>query len=102
MQTAIANTVSLSGFDKIANITVKVPFREPGNIIEHTPVEFEVWRNETHFKVLPVCIEETKRIADLPEMFQFDLKNGKVSDFKQKYEEIVFDIWQELIKMKMV
>jgi hypothetical protein len=102
MQQASSNTVNLSGFNKVANVTAKVPFRQPGNIIEHVTVEFEVWRNESNFKALPKCSKETTRIADLPNAFQFQLKNGKITDFKQAYEEVVYDIGQELMKMKVV
>lgn len=68
-----ANTPVLqSKLSPLAVVSVAAPYRKPGNVIEHLPVRFEVFRRGRRFTAVPFCSEADKRLANLPDVLMFE------------------------------
>ena len=87
---------------KIAQIPVEVKYRRPGNVIEYTSVEFEVFRDREFYKAVPLDDSKVRRITDLPNELLFQIKNGKVILSKPGKEEVIEDIVSELVAINIV
>jgi hypothetical protein len=77
---------------KIAEFTIKVKYRCPGNVIEYIPVEFEVFKDGEWYKVVPLLDAKTRLLTDLPAELFFQLKNGKITRCSNKQKEVIEDI----------
>ncbi len=86
----------------LSTVLVNVPYRQPGNVVKHIPVVFTVWKHGNYFKAFALCNEETQRILNLPDALTFQLKHGKATALKQAYERIVWEIAEELTKIKAI
>jgi hypothetical protein len=51
----------------MVHVTVDVPYRMPGNVIKHVPVEFSVHQNRENVWAIPLCDEILRRMAGLPD-----------------------------------
>jgi hypothetical protein len=63
---------------KITSVTISVPAHFPGNSIIQKPVEFDVFKEEGVFKVIPLLDEDQRRLANLPPELKFEYKEGKL------------------------
>ncbi|HEY0039135.1 MAG TPA: hypothetical protein VGB71_00660 [Flavisolibacter sp.] len=61
---------------KIANITIEIPYKRAGNVIYQEPVNFDVYQDGTNYKLLPCLSDEEIRIANLPRELAFVLDGG--------------------------
>ena len=59
-----------------------VPYHGAGNTILQKPVNFNVYTENDHFRVVPDINKDERRIANLPEELQFQIKEGKVVSAK--------------------
>ena len=63
--------------EKIANLTIDVPHRRAGNIIIQEPIEFELYRLDGHFSLIPCLNVDERRIANLPDELNFKMEDGE-------------------------
>ena len=61
---------------KIANITIEIPYKKAGNVIYQEPVNFDVYQDDNHYKLIPCLSDEDIRIANLPKELAFVLSDG--------------------------
>ena len=62
---------------KIANLTIDVPYKRAGNIIIQEPVDFDLFRTDGHFTLIPCLNEDERRIANLPDELNFRMEDGE-------------------------
>lgn len=63
--------------EKLIQVNVSVPYKGPGNIIRQKPVDFDLYKVEGHYSLIPQLTNDERRIANLPESLDFNLDNGK-------------------------
>ena len=100
METTSTNIDIISNFHKIAIVNIPVPFRKPGNVVEHLSIDFEVYENGHNFKAVPLCNEASKLLTALPEYFYFRIVNGRTIVLERKYKEIAENIVAGLLIRK--
>lgn len=61
----------------VRHVHVDVPYRLPGNVVKHIPVEFQVHTSGNTMWAIPLCDEIIKRMTGLPERVVVRLENGK-------------------------
>lgn len=61
---------------QVAVVSVAVPYRKPGNVIEHLPVQFEVFYNGSKLSAVPFCNENVRRLTALPEVLRFEVERS--------------------------
>jgi hypothetical protein len=67
--------------EKLAVVTIHVPYKSAGNVIRQKEVCFEVYQANEGYSIKPVLTEPERRLANLPERLGFHLAKGKaVSD----------------------
>lgn len=96
MDYAIWQTANTTNIDGLSTVRINVPYRRPGNVVEHLPVFFTVWKDENNFKAFPLCNEEIQRVLNLPDALRFKLRHGEVYAHKHSYEEVAKEIAEEL------
>jgi hypothetical protein len=62
--------------EKIANLTISIPYKRAGNIIIQEPVDFDLFKLEEHFALVPCLNDDERRIANLPEELNFKMEDG--------------------------
>lgn len=62
---------------KIANLTLSIPYKRAGNVICQEPVDFDVFKTDDHYALVPLLPEEEQRIANLPDELRFVMQDGK-------------------------
>ena len=91
-----------SEYQKIGIVIVSVPYRQPGNVIEHIPISFEVYQDGSLFKANAIVSEEKARLINLPAYIQFKVKGGKTYCKNAKYKFVAFDIFKELQRNHLI
>lgn len=61
----------------VRHVMVDVPYRLPGNVVKHYPVEFQVHTSRAMMWAIPLCNEIVKRMTALPEKIVVSLEKGK-------------------------
>ena len=61
----------------VRHVMVDVPYRLPGNVVKHYPVEFQVHTSGNMLWAIPLCNEIVKCMTALPEKIVVSLENGK-------------------------
>jgi hypothetical protein len=74
----VVSTPGLLPPQQVAMLTVFVAYRKPGNVIEHLPVRFNVFRYGSRYTAVPLCNEAQKRLTALPNELLFTVLNGNV------------------------
>lgn len=87
---------------KVAEFTIHVKFRKPGNIVAHIPVEFEIFRDGEYYKAVPLQDSQIRMLTTLPRELIFEVKDGRVYNATRGKEEVVEDIVNRLLKMNAV
>jgi hypothetical protein len=62
---------------KIASFTIEVPYRSTGNIIRNKNIDFDIFKDTTQYKAVPLCDLDERRMASLPPELIFEIKAGK-------------------------
>lgn len=62
---------------KRTTLTVDVPYKRAGNVINQQPVTFDVLEEEGRWFLAPHLDEEGLRVANLPPELGFVMENGK-------------------------
>jgi hypothetical protein len=94
--------VTTARMHKIANIFVDVKYRNPGNVVAHKSVEFEIFNDGESFQATPLVSEENKWLLNMPTQFAFQFINGSICVCKPSLEEIVEEIVNELAKQDII
>ena len=71
---------------KIANLTLSIPYKRAGNVICQEPVSFDVFKTEAHYALVPCLSEEEQRIANLPDELRFVMEDGKPVSLRGKLD----------------
>ena len=79
---------------EIGSVTVPVPFRKPGNVVEHLSVQFDVFQKGPELEAYPVISEADKRLTNLPASIGIQWKEERAAD--TRYFSIASDILQQL------
>src|SRR5437764_1273920 len=87
---------------KIAEFYINVKYRQPGNVVEYLPVEFEVFKDGDYYRAIPLPRFEVKTLTNLPCEYTFQIKNGKPYKCQKGTEEIVDDIVRKIAHMNVV
>ena len=72
MQAALPSTLTPVVTSRISHLTIMVPYRKPGNVIEHLPVDFSVHQYGAKFKAFPLCDDVVIRFTNLPAVIEFE------------------------------
>ena len=83
---------------KITSLTIVIPYKRAGNIISQEPVDFELYREDDHYRLVPRLSEEEIRVANLPPVLRFTMKNGKPVSLRGKLDGN-FHVIQDAVKM---
>lgn len=71
---------------RITLLTIEVPYKSAGGIIMQKPVEFELYREEEYYTLVPQLTEDERRVANLPEELKFVMSNGKPVSLRGKLD----------------
>ncbi|MFD3004027.1 hypothetical protein ACFS7Z_26990 [Pontibacter toksunensis] len=101
-QNLTSNAVYQTNLPKTGDVVVRVPYKKPGNVVEHLPVAFVVFGNRTSFKAIPLCSTEDQRIVNLPLSIDFKVTEGRIITDQQHHTDLAEDILKQLYKGKML
>jgi hypothetical protein len=87
---------------KIADLSINVKYRQPGNVVEYLPVEFEVFKDGNFYKAVPLPGVETRTLTNLLNEYVFQINNGKACNCKQGSEEIIDEIVRKMAQTNIV
>lgn len=87
---------------KVAEFSINVKYRQPGNVVEYFPVEFEVFRDGDYYKAVPLPSVENTRLTEFRKEYPFQIKNGKACNCYTGTEEIVDDIVKKMAQMNII
>src|SRR3954452_552212 len=91
-----------SDMHKIAEFCINIKYRQPGNVVEYLPVEFEVFIDRGYYKALPLQNSQTKLLVNLPDELIFQIKDGKICNYINGTSEVVEDIVKKLVEIDLV
>jgi hypothetical protein len=63
--------------EKIASFKIEVPYRSTGNIIMNKNIDFDIFKDTTQYKAVPLCDLDERRLASLPPELLFEIREGK-------------------------
>lgn len=89
----------VSGFQKIALVSIPVPFRKPGNITGRLLTFFEVHSDGAMFRAIPLSSLHHKTLTNLPESISFLVEDGNIVEMDNFYSQLVEEIAKELQKL---
>ena len=87
---------------KVTKIILPVAYRMPGNVVEHTDVQFKVDQTMNYFRITPLCDEVRRRLTGLPTSFSFEVIKGKVVTRNKNLFDLVQDIIKNLLDTKQL
>ena len=86
--------------EKIASLTIAVPYKRAGNIITQEPVNFDVYKTDDHYTLTPCLSTDERRIANLPEELQFRIMDGEPVSLRGKRDgnfHVIRDAFKKLV-----
>ena len=86
---------------KVAQFSIDVKYRRPGNVVEYLPVKFEIFRDGEYYKAIPLQDFQTRILTNLPKALKFEIKEGKILNYSAD-KEVVEDIVNKLRERKRV
>ncbi|HLL42617.1 MAG TPA: hypothetical protein VK369_05725 [Segetibacter sp.] len=86
---------------KVAQFSIDVKYRRPGNVVEYLPVKFEIFRDGEYYKAIPSQDFQTRILTNLPKALKFEIKEGKILNYSAD-KEVVEDIVNKLLERKCV
>jgi hypothetical protein len=94
--------VITSEMHKVAELPICVQCEKPENRSEKVSVEFEVFHEGESFKVVPLTTKEMKKMANLPDEFSFQYKDGRICAFEPCHAELVDHIADRLCESRII
>ena len=70
--------------NKIASLTINVPYKRAGNVISQQPVEFDVYRADEKYSLVPCLDTQEREVANLPPALEFVMEDGKPVSLRGK------------------
>jgi hypothetical protein len=87
---------------KIAEITIDIKYRRPGNVIGYIPVQFEIFLDGEFYKAIPLQNYQTRLLTNLPNALLFQVKNGKICNCTRGTQEVIEELVKKLGTMNVV
>ena len=87
---------------KVAEFSIDVKYRRPGNVVYYLPVKFEIFRDGEYYKAIPLQDFQTRILTNLPKALKFEIKEGKIYNYSTDKEEVVDDIVNKLLERKIL
>lgn len=72
--------------NKIATVSIPVPYKGSGGVIHQHEVSFDVYRIDGHYSLKPRLNTSERQLANLPEELSFVLENGKPVSLRGKMD----------------
>ena len=92
--------------NKIATVNVNRSYRGTGNIIRHKEVVIDVTKDEENvYTAIPRLSLDERRLANVPDQLQFEIKNGhgySKRGIKEGNVDLINDIVHQLVVIKAV
>ena len=70
--------------NKLTNLVIQVPYKRAGNVIYQQDVNFDVYKNEDQYSLVPLLPPDELEIANLPPSLDFILQDGKPVSLRGK------------------
>lgn len=70
----IQKTITMN---RLTRISIPVPIKKPGNVIEQKPVDFDLFQRDGHYSLVPCLGQEERRKTNLPEELNFEMKENR-------------------------
>lgn len=87
---------------KIAEFSINIKHRRPGNVVQYIPVEFEVFLDGEYYKAIPLQSAQSSLLTNLPNELLFRVEDGKIYNCTRRTEEIVEDIVNQLAERGVI
>jgi hypothetical protein len=71
---------------KITTITINVPYKSSGGVINQRPVTFELFHLDGHYSLKPCLDVSQRQVANLPEELPFKMEEGKPVSLRGKFD----------------
>lgn len=88
---------------KITTIEIAVPYKRAGGIIQQQNVTFDVFQLDGHYQLKPCLSQDERRVANLPEVLNFTIEDGKPVSLRGKMDgnfHVIQDAVQVLRKQQ--
>jgi hypothetical protein len=72
--------------NKIATVTIAVPYKGSGGVIRQNEVSFDVYQQDGHYSLRPDLSVSERQLANLPEELQFVIEDGKPVSLRGKMD----------------
>ena len=71
---------------KLTTIEIEIPYKRSGGIISQHTVAFDVFQVDGHYQLKPLLSTDERRVANLPEMLNFTIEDGKAVSLRGKMD----------------
>ena len=71
---------------KLTTIEIEIPYKRSGGIISQQPVTFDVFQVDGHYQLKPCLSTDERRVANLPEVLNFTMEEGKPVSLRGKMD----------------
>ena len=91
--------------NKIAFLSIPVPYRSSGNIIIQKEVGFHIYKDGKRFSATPVLSPDEFRLANLPQELMFEYTDGKAASlrgFKDGNMHVINDLVEQLKARQLI
>jgi hypothetical protein len=86
---------------KLTILTISVPYRRAGNVINQQEVDFDLYWNDDHYSLIPLLNSNELEIANLPESLNFTVEDGKPVSLRGKKDGNLHVITDAVEKMEV-
>jgi hypothetical protein len=79
----------------VGKLHTEVPIRSSGNTVKNIPVAFDVYKDSTVYKAIPLCDKQQKVLANLKDEVLFSFQHGRaisVNGIKDGNQHVVESI----------
>ncbi|MEO6914931.1 MAG: hypothetical protein ABI151_04095 [Chitinophagaceae bacterium] len=87
---------------KIANVSIEVKYRHPGNVVAYIAVEFELYEVKGKYFAVPLVSIETRRILNLPAQFSFHVQNNVILVSGNGLKGVVKELVKKLSQLALI
>ena len=90
---------------KVATVTIEVPYKSSGGVIHQHCVTFDVYQVDEHYSLKPCLKESERQVANIPTELNFVMQNGKPVSLRGKRDgnfHIIQDVVAQLKEKKQL
>ena len=84
--------------EKISTVEFPIPYKRAGNVITQQNVSFDFFKEEDHYRLIPLLSKEELLVANLPEELLFEIRDGKPVSLRGK-KDGNFHVIEDAIKL---